>query len=116
MPGKRFLEQIRGQGSGTLRLSVLFASAPSKRSVWVEVGRLTYPLTVRVVERLQLYNVGMAYNPHNLQLTVLGKVSATVIFGKKSPVANLETLVLKNPFDGSILAAGHHSCLEDDTK
>lgn len=74
MPGKRFLEQIREQGSGTLRLSALFASAlPKGRACGLRLGGLTYPLTVRVVERLQLYNVGMAYNPHNLQLAVLGK-------------------------------------------
>lgn len=28
----------------------------------------------------------------------------------------LETLILQDPFDGSILAAGHHLRLEDHTK
>ena len=37
----------------------------------------TYPLTVRVVKRLELYDIGVADDPHDLQFTVLGEVSVT---------------------------------------
>jgi hypothetical protein len=30
--------------------------------------------------------------------------------------AYLEAFILQDPFNGSILAAGHHLCLEDDAK
>jgi hypothetical protein len=34
-----------------------------------------YPFAVRIVESLQLDNVGMAHNPHDLQFTILLSVS-----------------------------------------
>lgn len=33
--------------------------------------RVTYPLAIGVIEGLQLHNVGVPHNPHDLQFTVL---------------------------------------------
>lgn len=38
--------------------------------------KMTYPVAIGVVECLEFDDVGMAHDPHDLQLTVLQKVSA----------------------------------------
>lgn len=82
--------------------------------------RTTYPFPAGVVESFQLYDIRMAHNPHDLQFTVLQRNQLPPIRGETRvlsrllPQTHLETLVLKHPFDGSILAAGRHLRLEDN--
>lgn len=78
----------------------------------------TYPLAIRIVESLQLNNVGVAYNAHNLQFTIL---SLSLIFvhvqkRKKKSDTNLESLILQYPLDSSILTARRHLCLEHNAE
>lgn len=57
----------------------------------------------------------MAHDAHDLQLTVLrGSALNDSETVREGPY--LESLVLKHSLDGSILAAGGHLGLEDDTK
>ena len=60
--------------------------------------RATYALAVGVVERLQLHNVGVAHDPHDLQFAVL------------------EALVLQDPLDRGILVGRRQLRLEDDAE
>ena len=58
----------------------------------------TYALAVGVVEGLQLHDVGVADDPHNLQFSVL------------------EPLVLQNALDGRIFVGRRQLGLENDAK
>lgn len=78
----------------------------------------SYALAVRVVKSLELHNIGMTNNAHDLQLSVL-----------RSPVlayqplrlwqqlsTDLESLVLKNALDGSVLPGWGELRLEDNAE
>lgn len=53
---------------------------------WVELGRenVTYPFAIRIVKGLQLNNVGMSDNTHDLQLSILVIVSYVISFQSKA--------------------------------
>ena len=86
----------------------------------------TYPIAIGVIKGLELNDIGMAYNPHDLKLTVLCE-SCQSTRGQTRTVENscintrlpgqpqpyLEPFVLQDPLDGSVLAAGCHLGLED---
>lgn len=76
----------------------------------------TYAISVRVVKGLQLYNVGMTHDAHDLQLAILLKTSAGGTNAMGMTRADLETLVLKNALDGSIFARRRELGLEDNSK
>lgn len=78
--------------------------------------RRTYPLAVRIVESLQLNDVGMAYNAHDLQFTVLNLSLISVHDQKGHCGTNLEPLILQHSLDGSILTTGRHLCLEHNAE
>lgn len=53
---------------------------------WVELERenIAYPLAIRVVKGLQLHDVGMSDNTHNLQLPILVMVSYVFSFRSRA--------------------------------
>lgn len=78
---------------------------------------ITYSVTVGVVKGLQLDDIRMAHNPHNLELTILQDhqyLSGSHFSRLIRPY--LEPLVLEDSLNGSILAAGGHLGLENHTK
>lgn len=77
-----------------------------------------YPVAVGVVEGLELDDIGMAHDAHNLKLTVLSK-SVDQYCPPHVPdgsASHLETLVLEDSLDGSVLAAGGHLGLKHHTE
>ena len=83
--------------------------ATTTRFLW------TYTLAVGVVKRLELDNIGVSNNAHDLQFTVLHWVS---IFGHTRIVweADLEPLILQDTLDGGILVGRREFGLEDNTE
>lgn len=89
MPGKRSLGQIQGRGSSTLHLSIKtqkcqsLITGPCLDAEGARSG--TYPLAIRVVKRLELYNIGVSDDAHNLQFTVLNgvRVSDPAVDGER---------------------------------
>jgi hypothetical protein len=95
---------------------------------------VTYPLPIRIVKCLQFDNVWVPNNPHDLQLTVLYFPSqvSKLIFpnrpfhtvgylrsekeGSKKGATNLESLVLQDSLDGSVLTIGSQLRLEHYTE
>jgi hypothetical protein len=75
----------------------------------------THALAVAVVEGLELDNVGVADDSHDLQLSVLGRVSQLAGVAEWGS-ACLEALVLQDALDGGVFAAGRQLGLEDDAK
>jgi hypothetical protein len=63
-----------------------------------EVGNMTYTFTIGVVESLQLHNVWVSYNSHDLKLTIL------------------EPLVLENSLDGSVFSRRGQLGLENNSE
>lgn len=82
----------------------------------------TYALAIRVVECLELDDIGMPNDAHDLQLTVLRfLVSTATSFaatrcGSRRRFAHLETLVLENTLDGGIFVGRGELGLKDDTE
>lgn len=78
----------------------------------------TYSVAVGVVERLQLDDIRVSHNPHDLQFTVLLSIS----FSFSSPlllphqIPYLESLVLEDSLDGRVFPAGRHLGLKDHTE
>ena len=66
--GKLFLGHIRERGSDTLRLSCSNTKSARSRHGWEGVA---YSLSVGVVEGLELDDVGMTDDAHDLKFTVL---------------------------------------------
>jgi hypothetical protein len=86
-------------------------------SAWRANGRRrqnTYPFAIAVVKGLEFDNVGVSYDSHDLQFSILPSRSASRRSLAKP--SYLETLVLQDSFDGSVLAAGRQLGLEDDAK
>lgn len=74
----------------------------------------TYPLAVVVEEGLELDNVGMSDNAHNLEFAVLrGSAGAACHDGAQT---HLEALVLQDTLDGRIFTTRRQLGLEDDTE
>jgi hypothetical protein len=77
---------------------------------------VTYTLAVGVVERLQLYNVWVADNTHDLKLTVLLRSEACFTQYADRLCSYLESFVLQNTLDGGVLSIGRNLCLKYDSK
>ena len=81
----------------------------------------TYAFAIRIVKRLEIHNVGMMDDPHDLKLAVLrtqrqrGRVLVEEHFTSLH-LTYLETLVLEDALDGSIFAAGRQLGLENDSE
>jgi hypothetical protein len=77
----------------------------------------TYPLAVVVEKGLEFDDVWMPDNAHDLQVTVLVRVSKCAA-ASMGPVAqtDLEALVLQHPFDGGVLSTRGQLGLEDYSK
>ena len=64
----------------------------------------THSFTIRVVESLQLNDIWVSNDAHNLQLTVLNQISQQRTICESGSMAHLESLVLQDALDGGILA------------
>jgi len=64
----------------------------------------SHPLAIRVVEGLQLHDIWVPDNPHNLQFPVLASGLAMPFFTWGSLAANLEPLVLQHALDRGVFA------------
>jgi hypothetical protein len=76
----------------------------------------TYPLAIVVEEGLEFDDVGMPNDAHNLQFTVLPRVSTRMVAFGAYVQTNLEALVLQHSLDRSIFSAGRQLGLEDHTE
>jgi hypothetical protein len=76
----------------------------------------TYPLAIVVEEGLEFDDVWMSDDAHNLQFTVLPRVSTYVVALGSHAQTNLEALVLEHSLDRSIFSARGELGLEDYTK
>lgn len=83
----------------------------------------TYTLAVVVEEGLELDDVRVTHNAHDLQLAVLcwSQYAVRVCCSALPRAAgrdwtHLEALVLQHPLDGCVLAAGRQLRLEDDAE
>jgi hypothetical protein len=76
----------------------------------------TYPLAIVVEEGLELDNVWMANDAHNLQFTVLWQVSSWWRHSGSHAQTDLEAFVLQDALDGGIFSARGELGLEDYTK
>lgn len=74
-----------------------------------------YAVSVAIVERLELHNVRMANNPHDLKLTILRMVSQVPTRQRRTNMY-LESLVLENTLDSSVFPRGRELRLEDHAK
>lgn len=68
--GNKFLDQVQ------VDLILLRARLAKQGKNVPKMSVGVYPLAVRVVESLQLYDIWVSNNPHNLQLAILHKESA----------------------------------------
>lgn len=78
--------------------------------------RYAYAFTVGVVEGLELDDVGVADNAHDLEFTVLRSKSANSSRVPKACLMYLEPLILKNTLDGSVLSRWRQLGLENHTE
>ena len=102
-----------------VHLVLLWLKRLATRQTQTRLSADTYPLAIVVEEGLELDNVGMSDNAHDLEFTVLlGRVSRESAGGarmweggrgeggKATRNTHLEALVLENSFDGGILTTG----------
>jgi hypothetical protein len=74
----------------------------------------TYPVTVAVVEGLELNNVGMPDDSHDLEFSILQRVSPDDLQRSKiNFIRYLEAFVLQDSLDGRIFAARRELRLEN---
>lgn len=79
-----------------------------------DMGSVAYPLAIAVVEGLQLDNVGVSDDAHDLQFSILRlSAKSETHCGSRS---HLETFVLEDSLDRSVLTAGRQFGLKDHTE
>jgi hypothetical protein len=78
--------------------------------------RVTHPLAVAVVEGLELDDIWMSNNAHDLKFSVLQTVSLRMLRVVERIKTHLETLVLKHTLDGCIFSAWRQLGMEDNTE
>lgn len=77
--------------------------------------RGTYPLAVAIVKGLELHNVGMSDDAHNLEFSILPRVNLMPCVVDRMKT-DFETLVLEHTLDRRVLAAWRQLGVEDNTE
>lgn len=78
--------------------------------------RVTHPLAVAVVEGLELDDICVSNDAHDLKLPILQTVSSCTMQVAERVKTHFETLVLEHSLDGCVLAAWRQLGVEDNTE